>query len=233
MQYLAEPSKLASRLDWSKASGSILALDVGADRIGLAVASHPSYGESALALDPLSIRLETRKGNRRALSESMIRDLQTLVKNYNVVGFVFSWPVQKEGRCGAPCGKVLHTLDSLVEESTIVSSKRPFCLWDDHHYVAREDAWGRTPQYGETTTKTFHKASEEQYVHECGSSVAVEVWNDYCARHWPALCQEHEEEDDIWQVNSFSQRSESNLHARNDWLDDDDESYIEMELFAR
>lgn len=233
MTYLADPSRLASKLDWSKASGSILALDVGSDRIGLAVASHPSYGEAAMALDPMPIKLETRQGNRRALAEPMIQDLSSIVKNYNVVGFVFSWPVQKDGRCGRPCGKVLHTLDSLVEESNIVNDKRPFCLWDDHHYVPREDSWGRTPQYGETTKKTIHKASEEQYMHECSSAVAVKVWHDYCSQHWPALCQD-EDEDDIWQVKSWGPpQGASKLRAQNNWLEEDDHDCSDVGLFAR
>lgn len=239
MKYLANPSKLASKLDWSKASGSILAIDVGSDRLGLAIASHPSYGESPRALDPMPIKLETQ-GNRKALSESTIQDLKTLCENFNVVGFVFSWPVQKEGRCGAPCGKVLHTLDSLVEKSDIVNHKRPFVLWDEHHYQAQEDKWGRLPQYGEPTKKTIYKASEEQYVHKCSSEVAVEIWNDYCAKHWPAICQDDDDEDEIWQVRALPPKplarkeTEQDLHVSNDWLEDDeDAAYTDMGLFAR
>lgn len=232
MKFLADPSKLASKFDWSKASGSVMALDVGANKIGLAIASHPSYGESPLPLEPMMIKLETRQGNRRALAESVVEDLQKIVQNYNVCGFVVSWPLQKEGRCGAPCGKVLHTLDSLVAESNIVNSKRPFCLWDDHHYMPREDAWGRTPQYGVTTTKTIHKASEEQYVRQCSSTIAVEVWNDYCSKQWPALYQA--EEDEIWEIyEPSSRRSEYNITAADDdWLDND-ESYTDKVLFAQ
>ncbi|CAB9506442.1 expressed unknown protein [Seminavis robusta] len=213
LNFLAKPSTLASKLDWKKASGTVLAMDVGSDRIGLAIASHPNYGDSPLALDPMPIKLETRTGNRKALAESTIQELKKIVKNYNVCGFVVSWPLQKEGRCGAPCGKVLHTLDSLVEESSdIVNSKRPFCLWDDHHYHPSEDEWGRTPQYGETTNKTVHRASVEQYAHKCSSSVAVDVWKDYCKKHWPVL---YEQEEDIWQVNGLSDSTEeeSNVAA--------------------
>ena len=207
MKYLADPSKLASKLDWKKASGSILALDVGSDRIGLAIASHPSCGNTPLPLEPMPIKLETRAGNRRALAESVLVELQTIVKNYNVCGFVVSWPLQKEGRCGAPCGKVLHTLDSLVNESSsIVTSSRPFCLWDDHHYVPDDDSWGRTPKYGESTNKTLHLASQEQYVHTCSSSIAVDVWNDYCSKQWPEL--------------QFQEAGEASAYA--DDTDDDD-----------
>jgi len=212
LKYLTDPSKVASRLDWKKASGSVLAIDVGSDRMGLAVAVHPSQGNTPLPLKALPIKLETRSGNQRALCDSVIEDLQTIVKNYNVCGFVVSWPMQKEGRCGAPCGKVLHTLDSLVEESSaIVNSNRPFCLWDEHHYMPNEDQWGRTPQYSHCTkNKALHLASKEQYVHECSSSIAVDVWNDYCSKHWPHMteneyeyyghfCDDEEDDDDgVW-----------------------------------
>lgn len=175
-----------------------MALDVGSDKIGLAIASHPSYGNTPIPLDSMAIKLETRSGNQRVLSEATVNELQTIVKNYNVCGFVVSWPLQKEGRCGAPCGKVLHTLDSLVNESSsIVTSQRPFCLWDDHHYMPDEDEWGRTPQYGEITpNKTLHIASQEQYVHDCSSSIAVDVWNDYCSKHWPGLDSQEQGQDE-------------------------------------
>ncbi|CAB9512819.1 expressed unknown protein [Seminavis robusta] len=190
MKFLADPSKLAAKFDWKRKAGSILALDVGKDKIGLAVASHPESGESALALDPMPLMLVTRTGNRKVLDESVIQELQDVVETFNVCGFVVSWPLQKEGRCGAPCGKVLHTLDCLVEESSsIVNQNRPFCLWDDHHYLPGED-----------------RASEEQYVHKCSSSIAVDVWNDYCSKHWPQLCDDEEQLDEIWDIprNTYS-----------------------------
>lgn len=198
-KYLADPSKVASRFDWSR-KGAVLALDVGMDRIGLAVASHPECGESPVALDPLPLRLQTKTGNRRVLAESVVGELKAIVQSYKVCGFVVSWPLQKEGRCGFPCGKVLHTLDALVVESpSIINTQRPFCLWDEHHYMPGEDEWGRLPKYGETTTKTIHRASEEQYVHKCSSSIAVDVWNDYCSKHWPKL-HEQSDDDEIWDV---------------------------------
>jgi RNase H-fold protein (predicted Holliday junction resolvase) len=203
MKYLLEPCKLAAKFDWSRKAGSILALDVGKDQIGLAVASHPEHAEAPLALDPMPLTLETKTGNRKVLTESVLNALKHTVLAYNVCGFVVSWPVQKEGRCGAPCGKVLHTLDSLVEESTsIVNAQRPFCLWDEHHYIPLDDKWGRLPLYGETTNKTLHRASEEQYVHQCSSSIAVDVWNDFCSKHWPELCNQAVDDDfdEIWDV---------------------------------
>ena len=184
---LRAPSKIASALDWKKASGAILALDVGADRIGLAISSHPAFGEAPVALEPVPIELETRN-NKRVLSSKVTQQLQEIVKSHNVSSFVVSWPVQKEGRCGAPCGKVLHTLDSLVEQSNIMNANRPFCLWDDHHYQAHEDEWGRNPLYGEPCkNKKVHIASQEQYNHEASSNVAAKVMNDFIKSQWPEL----------------------------------------------
>ena len=202
MKYLLDPPKLAAKFDWSRKVGSMLAMDIGKDQIGLAVASHPVHGEPPLNLDPLPLTLETTTGNRKALTDSVVNELQHILRAYNVCGFVVSWPLQKEGHCGFPCGKVMHTLDSLVEESTaIINSQRPFCLWDDHHYVPGEDKWGRLPQYGEASNKTIYKASEEQYVHKYSSSVAVDVWNDFCSKHWPDLYNQVDEDyDEIWDV---------------------------------
>ncbi|CAB9512818.1 expressed unknown protein [Seminavis robusta] len=192
---LRHPTKIASALDWKKASGAILALDVGADRIGLAVASHPAHGDSPIPLEPVTIHLETTSDNKRVLSPAVASQLKEIVSTYNVSSFVVSWPVQKEGRCGAPCGKVLHTLDSLVESSNVITDKRPFCLWDEHHQQPHEDEWGRNPIYGEPCLdKTLHKASEEQYHHESSSNVAVAVMDDFMKTQWPEIYQQREEQ---------------------------------------
>lgn len=218
MRYLAPPGKLASALDWKKASASVLAIDVGSDKIGLAVASHPSFGEEPLRLDPLTLQLETRRGNRRVLSNSVVEELQQIVKSYNVAGFLVSWPVQESGRVGAPCGKVLHTLDSLLSASPdIVTTARPFCLWDDHHFAPDDDEFGRSAKYGEPCrNKTSYRASEEQYAHYCSSSVAANVWNDFCTKHWPELYQDEL----IREPGPTSCES----YFKDDWLDSTDET---------
>ena len=115
---LRAPSKIASALDWKKASGAILSLDIGADRIGAAIASHPSFGDAPLALEEIPIKLETRN-NKRVLSSSVKEQLQSIVKKHNISSFVVSWPVQKEGRCGKQCGQVLFALDSLVDSNVM------------------------------------------------------------------------------------------------------------------
>jgi RNase H-fold protein (predicted Holliday junction resolvase) len=190
MKALRAPSKVASALDWKRVSGSILSLSIGSDSISMAVASHPSFQEPVMPLESVPIKLET-KDNRKILSKDVVSRMQEVIKNYNVAGFVVSWPVQKEGRCGGPCGKVLHTLDSLVDQSsTIMNGNRPFCLWDNNHTQANEDYWGRNPLYGEIPHgKTLHLASQEQYAYDSSSSVAVNAWNDFMAKQWPEIAE--------------------------------------------
>ena len=83
---------------------------------------------------------------------------------------IVSWPLEKEtGKMGAACGRVLHTLETLlsVQEANknscsiqssatgttttttpVLSSSRPICLWDGRHFPEETvDEWGRGPQY--------------------------------------------------------------------------------------
>jgi len=227
---LRAPAKIASKLDWKKATGAILAMDVGADKIGLAVATHPSHGEAPRPLTPIDIHLETSTdGKKRALSQSVISQLQDICKEHNVSSFVVSWPVQKEGRCGAPCGKTLHTLDSLVESSNLISDRRPFCLWDEHHTVAAEDAFGRNPLYGEPSPvkgESVHKASETQYAHECSSNVAAKVMNDFMQSQWPEIY--YEQQLGVEERFFASTATKEQANSSTEWLEhyEDTENYM-------
>lgn len=211
LRSLQSPAKIARLLEWKQKSGSILVLDIGRERIGLALAGHPRFDQPVEELEPITLKLIHKEDEqstsssrsrlcrqtgrrehhptRRVLARPILQELNEIAEGRRVCGLVISWPLQKEGRMGAPCGKVLHTLESLVSESpTLVNSKRPFCLWDDHHYTPYEDNWGRNSRYGvPATTKRIHMASQEQYAHVCNSSVAANVWDDFCTRHWPPL----------------------------------------------
>lgn len=182
MKVLTTPSKIASALDWKKLNGSVLSLDIHKDRIGLAIASHPSFGEKSTPLPDIPL---ARKG--RVTQECKER-LATLARDYRVCGVVVSWPLQQDtGRMGASCGRVLHTLDELLEDSTLCTPSRPLCLWDgDHSMPDPEDQWGRCAAYSRTSSKTVHSASIEQY-NQDENIVAVNVWEDFCRSHWPEL----------------------------------------------
>lgn len=191
INFLAAPSRVASKMDWKQSSSAVLSIDIGPDRIGLAVAPHPGSHQPILTLPPLQIT-HTRAGNRRVLSQTCIQNMASIVKEHQVCALLVSWPVQHEGRCGKPCGQVLHALDSLVQEDSIVSKARPVCLWDDRHVKEHlADEFGRDPLFGNKdipASKTIHRASQEQYQHhDCSSAVAAQVWQDFCHTHWPQI----------------------------------------------
>jgi RNase H-fold protein (predicted Holliday junction resolvase) len=196
--FLTAPSKVAHALDWRKVSGSILSMTVGKDRIDLAIASHPSIDDPIQQLPSIPLGNET-KNNRKILKSSVVEELSSIVQDFHVCGMVVSWPVQKEGWCGAQCGHVLHTLDQLAGHSTLLNKSRPICLWDEEHNLPADDEWGRSAIYSRTTDKTLHQASKEQY--ESHNQVALDVWNDFCRVHWPELWlqQQHQQRESFWE----------------------------------
>lgn len=179
---LTSPSKVAQALDWRKATASVLSLSITRDRIHLAVANHPSSSD-AQSLPSIPIKTEIRN-NERVLSKAVADELAAIMKDWQVCGLVVNWPVQKEGWCGAHCGRVLFTLDQLVKNKALTGNK-PVCLWDEEHRTQPEDEWGRAPIYGQPSDKTLHVASEEQYKEQ--EHVAADIWDDFCKAHWPEL----------------------------------------------
>ena len=182
-KFLTAPCTVVKKLDWCKSSGSVLNLSISDSNIDLAVASHPSFEEPAQELPSIPLSSVTRN-NRRALKETVPRELASWMREYSVIGMVVSWPVRKEGRCGAACGRVLHTLDHITP---ILKGNKPICLYDVNHYMPDEDMWGRTRAYGQPyLEKTFYRASEEQY-REKNPLTPSEVWDYFVKEHWPNL----------------------------------------------
>jgi hypothetical protein len=179
---LVAPSKVANLLDWRKAVGSVMALDITRKSIGMAVATHPDQHAEAIALRPISLvvhqpsqqhqyhhsrqELEVDTSSCRTrknqVSKELISELEAAVRRHRVCAFVVHWPTH-EGRMGEQCGKVLQVLDSVIDQSnSVVTRKRPFTLWsaataitttsnDDEHsssiddYVySPPDEWGRS-----------------------------------------------------------------------------------------
>jgi len=161
MRKLSKPSKVASILDWKKASNhTVLAVNFHKNRVGIAIASHPSLGVPCLELEPL--QFEDRNGNRKSIGGDIDREclerFSDIIEDYKVCGVVINWPLQRDtGRMGAACGRVLFALEQLWERSneknTATTStdahdlrnnnnhnlerggllSRPFCLWDAGH----------------------------------------------------------------------------------------------------
>ncbi|KAL7555819.1 hypothetical protein ACA910_012399 [Epithemia clementina (nom. ined.)] len=180
---LVAPSKIARSLDWRKQSGYILSMHVGKTTIDLAATCHPELeGNPIQPLPSIPIQVET-KGNQKVLKPEVVKELATIVREFKTLGLVVSWPVQKEGWCGASCGKVLHMLDQILQDGTGMG-KQPICLWNGNHWTTAEDEWGRTPIYSMPTSKTVHSASQEQYGEE--GLVATAIARDFLEFHWPA-----------------------------------------------
>ena len=211
MKQLSKPSKVASTLDWKKLNGStLLSLNIHKDRIGVAVASHPSFGDDCQELDPLRFA-----DDHITIDKHCLDRFQRIVDDYKVCGIVVSWPLQHDtGRMGAACGRVIYALEELIDKSgddkddkthSVVSSNRPLCLWDSAHIIPKQrndpqkkiDGFGRCASYGSRTLneKREYIASESQY-HEDENTVVVRVWQDFCKEHWPDLCQESSISDD-------------------------------------
>jgi len=204
---LTTPSKIARALDWQKVSGSVLSVHIGDSSIDLAVTSHPSTGHPVQALSSIPMELETRK-NRKVLKKSVLSELSNIVEDWNVCGLVVSWPVQKEGWCGKPCGNVLHTLDQIAQDTNIVNMKRQVALWDGHHFLNEEDEWGRTAIYSTTSDQEVHVASKEQYREE--GMLAADIAADYLRHHFPDLAY------DIEVRPASAIETEGRMHSDND-----------------
>ncbi|CAJ1944487.1 unnamed protein product [Cylindrotheca closterium] len=182
---LTTPAKFASIFNWKKASAKVLSLEIQKGKIGLALASHPSFHESVHVLEPIPL-------SKRALAETVPQKLEEIVKQENVCGFVVSWPIQQDtGKLGYSCGLVLNTLEQILEQtsdSPIMTSKSPVCLWDGAHAkLPSIDAWGRCPDYDRTSNNTLHLASMEQYHVPSQGNAASEVMKDFFQTHWPQL----------------------------------------------
>jgi len=187
-QILTAPGKVAHALDWRKGSGgSILSMSIGKGAIDIAVSYHPECQEVTQVMP--SIPITTHVVNEaNFLCPEVADEVSGILHDWKICGLVVSWPVQKEGWCGAACGRVLFTLDQLLNSpagSGITDSGRKVCLWNNSHKDFSEDQFGRTSLYSLTSDKRVHYASEEQY--QSSETVAAEVWDDFCRTHWPIL----------------------------------------------
>jgi RNase H-fold protein (predicted Holliday junction resolvase) len=192
---LSKPSKVASVFDWHKLKGStVLSLNIHRDRVGIAVAQHPSLERPCIELEPLKFTDKYYV----SIDSACLERFSNIIEEYNVCGVVVGWPLQHDsGRMGAACGRVVYALEQLWDKSNGGSNgvlSRPFCLWDPGHIVPEQrkdpqkhvDEFGRCPNYGRTTDRDEYYASKEQY-HEDELTVVCQVWNDFCREHWPEL----------------------------------------------
>ena len=169
LRKLSKPSKVASVLDWKKIhGGTVLSLNIHSDRVGIAVAPHPSFEKPCIELEPLKFTGKYRV----SIDSACLERFASIIDDYNVCGVVVSWPLQHDsGRMGAACGRVVYALEQLWDMSNGGKDNilaRPFCLWDAGHIVPEQrkdpqkhvDEFGRCPNYSRTTDRDQYFASK-------------------------------------------------------------------------
>ena len=136
---LVTTSKVANLLDWHKAVGSVMSLDISMKSIGVAVSLHPEQhnsicGESStIPLRPILLHRNVNNVKRNLVTKNVIHELETEIKRHRVCALIVNWPVH-EGRMGEECGRALHVLDSVIDKShNVISRKRPFALWTNNN----------------------------------------------------------------------------------------------------
>lgn len=151
---LVAPSRVANILDWRKSmAGAVMGLDISRDRIGVCITEHPERQEISVPLEsiPLHQDRSSRGHSKIQVSNDAVSELEAVVMQHRICAFVVNWPIH-EGRTGEQCGKVLQVLDSVVDQSNrIVSRKRPFALWCSSAKVSfassPPDKWGRSTDF--------------------------------------------------------------------------------------
>jgi RNase H-fold protein (predicted Holliday junction resolvase) len=186
---LVSPSKVAGILDWRRSVGVVLGLNIARDRIGIAVAEHPENFSETTPLKSLSL---PRKN--QGLSRDAIAELEAIVRKHHVCAFVVNWPLN-EGRAGEQCGKTLQILDSLVDKSNaLITRKRPFTLWGKCSSLPSCDSftideWGRSADFARAPEyfPGMSYSSKNVFVDASSSdsaSVAAEVLQDWIKSNW-------------------------------------------------
>ena len=198
---------------------TVMGLDITDERIGVAIARHPSPNNRVVAIEPIPYVTNNKRAyyntRRHDDNERVAAALEQLVKKHKISGFVVGWPLQPDGRPGGPCGKVLHLLDYLAEDPgpTILYKHRPFALWDlrnlpfnavedqlvrCHNHECDVDKWGRAKVFSQTPSQSvgsYLYRSSDQFYHPNtnDSKAATLMLKHYMDSHWEPEEEEEEE----------------------------------------
>ena len=236
---LVNSAKVANLLDWRKAVGSVMALDITQSCVGVAVAEHPEhnvYYTQTEILQPISllpqqegyidagVSRKRRIKKSQVVNKDLICDLEDAVRKHRVCGFVVNWPIH-EGRMGEQCGKVLQVLDSIIDQSnSIVTRKRPFTLWCNLENASsctqpQIDEWGRSSSFAQAPTyhegMKYSSKSATRHEETNASLVAANVLDEWIKNHWeisartgrvtiPKKTSKKSEESKLWMSNMDS-----------------------------
>lgn len=195
----------------------------------MAVACHPSQGSDVCTLKSLPIA-----NKRGEVDGTTLKELNKIVKDHKVCGVVVSWPLQEgTGKMGAACGRVLHTLEDLLQQqlqtdsdsssssALVITSSRPICFWNSSHVeVESADEWGRNSSYAFSekcpSDSSVHLASKEQYYQD-ENVAAAQVWNDFSRVHWPALYEKNQKKPSVPSKSRTSSSDDSSRSEGENW----------------
>lgn len=192
---LVSPSKVANLLDWRKSIGVVMGLDITRERIGIAVSEHPEHFSEPLALNSILLQDRDSSPNRsKGIAKESLLELEAAVRKHHVCAFVVNWPLN-EGRMGEQCGKVLQVLDSVMDQSnSVVTRKRPFTLWAKCAATSSSDSvstdeWGRSPVFARAPVyfEDMKYSSKSVFREESStdpSLVAADILDDYIKTNW-------------------------------------------------
>lgn len=189
---LVAPSKVANILDWRKAFGAVLGIDVTRDRIGLAVVEHPEHICESVPLRSIPLHDIPNTKKKTGISKSALSELEAIVRQHHICASVVNWPVH-HGRMGEDCGKVLHVLDAVINQSnSIISRKRPFTLWGSANGSFASfpaDSWGRSVEFARAPAYVpdmsySSKSALRQEPSYAPSLVAASVLDEWVEKHW-------------------------------------------------
>ena len=96
---LVAPSRVASRLDWGRAVGCVMGIDITSKAIGVAVVEHPEHNPEPIPLISIPLHDENDSKKSTGISRSALSELESIVRKHRCVASVVNWPV-REGRMG-------------------------------------------------------------------------------------------------------------------------------------
>ena len=166
-----------------------MALDIGHKRIGVALAAHSSENNIIYPGNPIEYPASSSSRAKGALMthDLITKEVNKIIHDNKVCAFVVNWPVQKNGRLGKSCGRVLHVLDHFTEVSKpLVSPIRPFTLWEEGEGPDPSgdvDKWGRSAIFSQVPSahqKMYNSAMSANDMNDEGdSTVASYMLQDF------------------------------------------------------
>lgn len=222
---IADPQRISRILNWNRSKGAVMALDIGAKRIGVALTG--SMGNKTI-YPGNQIEYLKAPGFKKSLklNDSISNEIEQVVQDHNVCAFVVSWPLDQNRRAGKPCGRVLHVLDHLAAApNKLLSKNRPFALWEEGilSSVPAEhiDKWGRSKVFSKIPSmnqKIYSSKTNDYDEHISGDSfVASKMLQDFMNTN----CRDHEYEDEYQIEDAIGKTSITYVHGVGSSVDED------------